>query len=483
MVRQAAFQVVAWQGDHWQRHVSGTLAWSEIKATAAPVLDIPALQARCSEEIEQADYYDQLHQLGLDFGSDFRGLTHIWRREGEALGQMILPESLLAEIQTYQMHPAFLDACFHLVGAPLATDLEVPYLLVGIEQFQLKRPPSTRLWNYTKLQQQGGNTFTGDVYLYDESGDLVAEARGLHLTIAGRETLHKRERPFSEEWLYNVSWQPKPLPSETSLPQPDELAEVVSGKTAVFAAEYPIDIYHTLFADLDTLSFRYIIEALSALGWHYDVGSRLTTESLVSQLGIAPRHRRLFERLLDVLQEEGLLRCDGADWIVVAGLETAVIPLTAADMQATYAPHDAELHLLSQCGPHLATILRGDQDPLHLLFPDGSMAPTTRVYAETPFARIYNRLMTEAVGQIVAALPAGRTLRILEIGAGTGATTASVLPALTASASRLCIHRPFAAFLEQSTSKIRGLSFCAISTSGHRARPLPRRAWLVDSLT
>ncbi|MCB8984308.1 MAG: SDR family NAD(P)-dependent oxidoreductase [Ardenticatenaceae bacterium] len=457
---QAAFQVVAWNGEAWKQHVSGTLAWAEAgKAPAGPALDVAAVQHRCPDEIDQADYYAQVAGLGLEFGSDFRGLTHIWRRQGEALGQMVLPEALLPDLPTYHIHPAFLDACFHLVGAPLAADLEAAYLLVGIEQFQLRRAPGSRLWSYATLHQQGGSTFTGDIYLYDEGGDLVAEARGLHLTLAGRDVLHKQARPFPDEWLYRVNWEAKPLPGESPLLPPGELAAQVSGQTAVLAAEHSVDVYHTLFPDLDALSYGYIVRALREMGWQYVPGARLTTAGLSAELGVARGHERLFARLLAILQEEGVLRRDGEEWIVVAGLETAVSAITADDWPQKYPDHDAELHLLTQCGPHLTAVLRGVQDPLPLLFPDGSTAATTRVYAETPFARIYNRLMGEAVSRALAARPADRPLRILEIGAGTGATTASVLPQLAASQAEYVFTDLSPLFLSKAQEKFAAYPF------------------------
>jgi NAD(P)-dependent dehydrogenase (short-subunit alcohol dehydrogenase family)/SAM-dependent methyltransferase/acyl carrier protein len=201
------------------------------------------------------------------------------------------------------------------------------------------------------------------------------------------------------------------------------------------ADTYNIEAYHTLFPDLDALSYRYILEALRELGWQETVGSQVTTAELSGKLGIVPPHRRLFARLLSILKEEGMVQEVGEGWEVMQEWKTAVssqtLP-TATDLQTRYLHDDAELHLLQQCGSHLATILRGDQDPLQLLFPDGSTAATTRVYAETPFAKIYNQLVGNAVSHIQDALPPDRTLRILEIGAGTGSTTASVLPQLTA---------------------------------------------------
>jgi SAM-dependent methyltransferase len=148
---------------------------------------------------------------------------------------------------------------------------------------------------------------------------------------------------------------------------------------------------------------------------------------------LCPGINGLFERLLAILQEEGVLQQVGSVWQVRQELAASHTSChRRRELQQRYPQNDAELALLRPCGSHLAAVLRGTQDPLHLLFPDGSTAATTRVYAETPFARIYNRLMGEAVRRVAAALPAGRPLRILEIGAGTGATTTAVLPHLAA---------------------------------------------------
>eukprot|EP00964_Phaeocystis_antarctica_P107069 scaffold71841_cov76-Phaeocystis_antarctica.AAC.3 len=65
-----------------------------------------------------------------------------------------------------------------------------------------------------------------------------------------------------------------------------------------------------------------------------------------------------------------------------------------------------------------------------LLFPGGSMDTVLPVYKDGVVASFYNECVVAAVRAIVDALPEGRLLRVLEIGAGTGGTAASVLPAL-----------------------------------------------------
>ena len=95
-------------------------------------------------------------------------------------------------------------------------------------------------------------------------------------------------------------------------------------------------------------------------------------------------------------------------------------------------PHGlTEIGLFRRSGAALAEVLCGRADPLTLLFSSGE--PTAAdLYLKAPVARAANRMLEEAVRTLVARLPDGRSLRVLEVGAGTGSATASVLPELPA---------------------------------------------------
>jgi SAM-dependent methyltransferase len=86
--------------------------------------------------------------------------------------------------------------------------------------------------------------------------------------------------------------------------------------------------------------------------------------------------------------------------------------------------------LLSRCGERLADVLKGQCDPLQLLFPDDSDITAEQLYQDSPVAQLFNAGVQDAVATTLAQLPKNRTVRILEIGAGTGGTTAHVLPRL-----------------------------------------------------
>jgi SAM-dependent methyltransferase len=81
-----------------------------------------------------------------------------------------------------------------------------------------------------------------------------------------------------------------------------------------------------------------------------------------------------------------------------------------------------------RCGDRLAEILRGRLSPLETLFPDGSFAEAEAIYQHSTVARYLNGIVRAAVDAAASARP-GR-MALLEIGAGTGGTTASVLPVL-----------------------------------------------------
>ncbi len=78
----------------------------------------------------------------------------------------------------------------------------------------------------------------------------------------------------------------------------------------------------------------------------------------------------------------------------------------------------AEIALVARCGAALPEVLAGRQDPLALLFGDGG---PDGAYRESPLARHLNA---------VAAAVARGARRVIEIGGGTGATTAALRAAL-----------------------------------------------------
>ena len=84
----------------------------------------------------------------------------------------------------------------------------------------------------------------------------------------------------------------------------------------------------------------------------------------------------------------------------------------------------------SYYGNNLSAVLTGAVHPLEFYLRDGSSTSVESSYRELPIFRYCNGISAAILEAQVRALPAGARLRMLEIGAGTGGTTASLLPLL-----------------------------------------------------
>jgi acyl transferase domain-containing protein/acyl carrier protein len=100
----------------------------------------------------------------------------------------------------------------------------------------------------------------------------------------------------------------------------------------------------------------------------------------------------------------------------------------------------AQAKLADACLRNLPEILKGTLPATDILFPDSSMEVVEGIYKNSSHSDFFNTVMADAVEayvqQRIAADPQAR-IRLIEIGAGTGGTTASVLPRLRAFQSHI----------------------------------------------
>ena len=428
----ATFEVVSAStsdGDAaWRRHASGTLRPLQ---AAEPTQKLEPLQgaARLTRDEHQA----ALAARGLSFGRSLHGVESIEYRDGEARAMIGLPDEGATDSASYLLPPALLDACLQVLaaGIPRGAATGGAYLPLTIDSICLYRRPGRAVTSRAVVDtpaQRPSTTLTGHVTISDASG-VLAELRGITLRAAAAEAASS---PASD--LYTIDWQP--LAHDAAwLPTPSRLARELETKLPELAREHALDQYHQGFLAVEALSTQWIARAFRALGWHLTVGDRVSGPTLARKLGITARYHRLLDRLLGILAEDGVLRRTAQDFVVVAALGTDDPAANSAAALAQHPSSQARIELSRRCGERLAEILRGEVDPLELLFPDGSTELASSLYRDTPEARVYNQLLRDAVRALADRLPSRRRLRILEVGGGTGGTTAWVAPALDASHS------------------------------------------------
>ena len=139
--------------------------------------------------------------------------------------------------------------------------------------------------------------------------------------------------------------------------------------------------------------------------------------------------------VLAILFQVGVLAKERDSWRVLRAPRTENLEAEARALLVSEPSIEAELEITARVAPHLADALRGRKDEAELLFPNGSIESAERLYRDSPTARLFNGLMEQIAAAVCAARAQGRTLRVLEVGGGTGGTTAYVLPCLSSDVS------------------------------------------------
>ena len=438
----------------WTLHAEARLAASApVFPAAAQPVDIETLKAGLSAE-DLSAYYRGKAALGIDLGPAFRTLTALWSRPGEALAEVALPAGV--DATQLDIHPLLLDGCFQAVGAArpgAGGDDGATYLPFAWDRMQLASRLPERLFCHVRIPERPApdgdsdappagvpEVASGDLTIYDADGRLVGELTGYAVKRATRATLLAAVEGI-DELLYEVVWRESGTPigivPADFLPSPSQIAadwpgfSEYLGAQGVDARERP-----KLFDDLSLLARRFALDALDQLGWHRASRETVDAEALRERLGVLPEHSQLFRRMLEILVAAEVLRASGNEFAVAVASDDpdpAGIPGDSeqfvAELLGRYEHASNEIGLFHRCAGALARVLRGDEDPLTLLF--GSGEPSAGdLYIKAPVGRAANRMLGDTMKALIAELPEDRRLRIIEVGAGTGSATASVLPEL-----------------------------------------------------
>jgi acyl transferase domain-containing protein/acyl carrier protein/predicted O-methyltransferase YrrM len=237
--------------------------------------------------------------------------------------------------------------------------------------------------------------------------------------------------------LFEVAWRPAAIAEGNHVAagqfaSVQAVRDVVEPRVRSLYAEHDIDTVAAALPEIDALCSAYVAQAFKRLGWTFVPGQQVTDAEVAKRCGILPRHARLLARFLQILEEDGILRQQGDGWNVQRPPQVVDTSALARTLLDRFPSQQAEIQLTSRCGESLAEALRGDVDPLQLLFPGGSLSDTEKLYQESPVARMYNSLVRAALDAALATVPAGARCRVLEIGAGTGGTTSALLSGLPA---------------------------------------------------
>jgi len=177
-------------------------------------LSLDAVRARCPHEVALTDFYRRLDSQHITLGARFRWLAAVWRGEGEALSQVVLPDSVNS-MAGYVLHPGLLDACFQTAAILGGADDEdatfLPFAVESLHVYPAAKAPAEEWWGHAR--QTGKQKW--DIRLLDAAGQVMAEIVGFEVRKAAPDTVGAE--PW-RDWLYAVEWRAQPLPEPNSEP-------------------------------------------------------------------------------------------------------------------------------------------------------------------------------------------------------------------------------------------------------------------------
>ncbi|VVN79941.1 D-alanine--poly(phosphoribitol) ligase subunit 1 [Pseudomonas fluorescens] len=215
--------------------------------------------------------------------------------------------------------------------------------------------------------------------------------------------------------------EPEPLPGASLLTAVKRYADSQVGSfDAQQVREYQ--------ADLSAAALSSILEVLLKAGLFSGERAEPDAGTILHALHAEPRHHWLVRRWLGALCEAGLLRYTHSHYRLAQpapnpALAWGRVEQAVASGLCSQALLDYQLKHVGQ----LPQLLKGEVNPFDLLFPQGQLDLALQLYGGDAVSRYNNHCIAALINRLATHHQGDGPLRILEIGAGTGATSAPVI--------------------------------------------------------
>ncbi|WP_329791418.1 SDR family NAD(P)-dependent oxidoreductase [Lentzea sp. DG1S-22] len=402
------------EGQTWLTHARGRVR--RRVASAPPPLDLTALRARFAERGEHVDretLYADGERIGLGYGPEFLVISGLWVDGMEVLGDYDCGH---LDFTGFHAHPAWTD-----VAPQAAIQLgrirrghvadEDSYMPVAIGSARLWNTPTKTGAVHFRCRTLSESWASADITLTDDAGTVALElldCRFLRVKVPSRRVVRRQHTELRAA--------PRGLPPAAEVPCPSPRVQAP-----------PVTGYAELRRRRLEAAAAFTVRAFTTV---LDGAEVFFTDDLLAA-GVRPEFGRLLDLLTGLAADHGHLEWLGefqgrTRWRI----RPDVAEPAFAGLVADFPEHVPDLTLFGRCGLHLAELLRGERDALDVLLPAHGSDTLAHYHALSPLLRSCNHAAAEVMRALAEAWPADRPLRILEVGGGTGALTAALLPVL-----------------------------------------------------
>ena len=196
------------------------------------------------------------------------------------------------------------------------------------------------------------------------------------------------------------------------------------------SADYPIpqqlasDEYNGSMSKLNKIAVEVMKMHMSTLLQKTKVPCEMTFDEFMRISKVQKKYSKLMREWLMCLSEVGWIKVEGEHYVITESIAFDKNRISEEVEKATKYSEVLLTYLLN-CMLHTVEILRGEDHVLKYLFPEGSETNAEMLYKNNPLSRYINDLAAEIIHELVSL--SDEKINILEVGAGIGGTSVSVL--------------------------------------------------------
>ncbi|OXG03683.1 ketoacyl-synthetase-like protein [Flavobacterium araucananum] len=183
---------------------------------------------------------------------------------------------------------------------------------------------------------------------------------------------------------------------------------------------------------IESYAFELLKKAFYQLDNRFGESGSMSKNDFQSRLGIKSVFNPLFDAFLDILEKKDVIKMD-ENIITFFKSEISTdnyLERTKLKLKRASVLMEPHINFVTRCISAYPKILKGEIDPVAVVFQSGDLLELQKVYSEDPQLKELNRQIGNSISGYIQQKKGDDAIRILEIGAGTGSTSYPVLEQL-----------------------------------------------------